>query len=65
MTILKTNVDLLIKLSNFSWIIDFPYFLFNDFLNVHHWFNITNIIPSSLDDSSLEPKRYSADFISQ
>ena len=32
---------------------------------MHRWFNITNIIPHSLEDGSLEPKRYSVDFASQ
>ena len=41
----------------------FPRFLY--FLNIHHRFNITNIIPPSSDDGSLEPKRYSVDFVSQ
>ena len=35
------------------------------FLNIHRWFNITNLIPYSPDDGSLEPKRYSVDFASQ
>ena len=39
-------------------------FLHFVFLNVHRWFNITNIIPHSPDDGSLEPKRYSVDFAS-
>ena len=29
--------------------------------NIHCWSNITNIIPHSSDDDSLEPKRYSVD----
>ena len=36
-----------------------------DDMVIHHWFNITNIIPHSPDDGSLEPKRYSVDFASQ
>ena len=43
----------------------FPRFLYFAFLNIHRWFNITNIIPLSPDDGSLEPKRYSIDFASQ
>ena len=35
------------------------------FLHIHRWFNITDIIPHSPDDGSLEPKRYSVDFVSQ
>ena len=35
------------------------------FLYIHRWFNITNIIPHSPDDGSLEPKCYSVDFASQ
>ena len=35
------------------------------FLHIHHWFNITNIIPHSPDDGSLESKCYSVDFASQ
>ena len=42
----------------------FSWFLYI-FLNIYRWFNITNIIPPSLDYSSLEPKRYSVDFVSQ
>ena len=34
------------------------------FLHTHRWFNITNIIPRSPDDGSLEPKRYNVDFTS-
>ena len=32
------------------------------FLNIHRWFNITNITHPSPDDGSLKPKRYSVDF---
>ena len=32
---------------------------------IHRWFNITNIIPDTLDDGSLEPKRYWVYFASQ
>ena len=35
------------------------------FLHIHRWFNITNIIPNSPDDGSLELKRYCVDFASQ
>ena len=41
---------------------DVLYFVF---LNIHRWFNISNIIPHSSDDGSLEPKRSSVDFASQ
>ena len=34
-------------------------------LNIHCWFNISNIIPNSPDDGTLEPKRQSVDFASQ
>ena len=34
-------------------------------LHFYCWFNITNIIPHSPDDVSLEPKRYSVDLASQ
>ena len=38
-------------------------FIEKDFkLNIHRWFNITNINP---DDGLLEPKRYNVDFASQ
>ena len=40
-------------------------FYISHFLHIHRWFNITNIIPHSPDDGSLEPKRYSVDFTSQ
>ena len=43
----------------------FPGFLYFVLLNIHCWFNNTNIIPNSPDDGSLEPKRYSVDFASQ
>ena len=35
------------------------------FLQIHSWFNITNIIPHSPDDGSLESKRYRVDFASE
>ena len=35
------------------------------FLNIHRWFNIFNIIPHCADDDSMEPKRYSCDFVFQ
>ena len=35
------------------------------FLLIHRWINITNIIPHSPDDVSLELRRYSVDFVSQ
>ena len=41
------------------------YFLYFALLNLHRWFNITNIIPHSTDDGSLEQKHYSVDFASQ
>ena len=34
-------------------------------LDIHRWFNVTNIIPHSPDDGQLEPKRYSVDFASR
>ena len=34
------------------------------FLNIHRWYNITNIVPNSPDDGSLELKRYNVDFAS-
>ena len=40
-------------------------FLYFVLLNIHHWFNISNIISHSPDGGSLEPKRYSVDFASQ
>ena len=40
-------------------------FLYFEFLNIHRWFNITNITPHSPDDGSFEPKRCSVDFASQ
>ena len=43
----------------------FPRFLDFAFLNIHRWFNITNTIPHSPEDGSLEPKRYNVDFVSQ
>ena len=43
----------------------FPRFLYFALLNIHHWFNITNIIPHRPDDKSLEPKHYSVNFASQ
>ena len=43
----------------------FTRFLYFVLLNIHRWFNITNIIPPSPADGSLEPKRYSVDFASQ
>ena len=51
-TILKTNAVVLFKLLTFLRFL-------HDFLNIHRWFNITNIIPPSPYDGSLEPKRYS------
>ena len=35
------------------------------FFDILRWFNFTNMSPHSPDDGSLEPKRYSVDFISQ
>ena len=35
----------------------------NAFLNIHRWLNITNITPHGPDDGSVEPKRYSVDFL--
>ena len=32
---------------------------------LHSWFNIADIQPHSLEDGSLEPKRYYVDFASQ
>ena len=57
--VLKRNVDLLIKEPTLPKYIDFPTVFV--FLNIHRWFNITNIIPPSPGDGSLEPKRYSID----
>ena len=34
-------------------------------LPIHRWFKITNIIPHSPDDGSLEPKRYRVNYASQ
>ena len=34
-------------------------------VEIHCWFNITNIIPHSPDDGSFEQKRYSVNFTSQ
>ena len=45
-----------------SYIYIYMYFAL---LNIHRWFNITNIIPRSPDDGSLEPKCYSVNFASQ
>ena len=39
--------------------------LFIIFSNIHHWFNITDIIPHSSDDGSLELKCYSVNFVFQ
>ena len=36
-----------------------------NYLNIDRWLNITNIIPHSPDDGSLEPKRYSVAFVAQ
>ena len=44
---------------------NFPRFLYLALLIIYRWFNITNILPHSPDDGSLEPKRYSVDFASQ
>ena len=33
------------------------------FLNIQRWLNITNITPHGPDDGSVEPKRYSVDFL--
>ena len=61
-----TNADSLIKQPTSSCYTPiFPRFLYFALLNIHRWFNITNIIPHSPDDGSLEPKRYSVDFVSQ
>ena len=35
------------------------------YLHIYRWLDITNIISNSPDDGSLEPKRYSVDFVSQ
>ena len=40
-------------------------FLCFEFLNIRRRFNITNIIPHSPSDSSLDPKPYSVEFASQ
>ena len=39
--------------------------LYFAFLNIHCWFNITNIIPHNPDDDSLELKRYNVNFTAQ
>ena len=71
---ITTNADSLIKLPTFSCHkrpTSFLLYLFSlgfyilPFLHIHRWFNITNIIPHSPDDGSLEPKRYSVDFALQ
>ena len=41
------------------------FFLYFSLLNIHRWFNITNIIPHNPDNGLLEPKRYSVDFAFQ
>ena len=64
MTISKINAGVLFKQPTFPDIEVFSMFLYN-FLNIHRWFNITDIIPPSSDDGSFEPKCYSADFVSQ
>ena len=43
----------------------FPRFLYFACLNIHRWFNITNIIHHNPGDGLLEPKRDSVDFASQ
>ena len=43
----------------------FPWFFYFAFLNIHRWFNITNIILHGPDDGSLELKYYSVDLASQ
>ena len=43
----------------------FPRFIYFVLLNIHCQFNITNIIPHSPGDGSLELKRYSVNFASQ
>ena len=60
---IKTNVSLLIKWPAFPDILVFPRFFYN-FLSIHRWFNIKNIIPPSPDDGSLELKRYSVNCFS-
>ena len=54
--ILKTNADLLIKWPTLSSFQIYRFSLGLYFLNIHHWFNITNIIPPSLDYGSLKPE---------
>ena len=51
--ILKTNADLLIKWPTFSRYIDFPQGFCINFLNIHCWFNIINIISPSPNDGWL------------
>ena len=38
-------------------------FLYFAFLNIHRWLKIANITPHGPVDSSVEPKRYSEDFL--
>ena len=68
-----TNADSLIKRPNFLVMNGQLFLLYKfslgfyilHFLHIHRWFNITNIIPHSPDDGSLEPKYYSVDFTSR
>ena len=59
------NSDSLIKQPTFSYKKIFPRFLHFVFLNIYCRFNITNTVPHSPDDGSLELKYYSVDFASQ
>ena len=52
-------------MSNSSWYIGFPKVYSYNFLNIHRWFNIINIIPLRFNDGSLELKCYSVDIASQ
>ena len=60
MKILKTNAVVLFKRPTFA---DKPV-LYNLF-NIHRLIIINNIIASSPNDASLEPKRYSTDLVTQ
>ena len=50
----------LYRYKQFPWVIVFLYFL-----NIHRWFNITNINSHCPNDDSFELKRYGVDFVSQ
>ena len=59
MLIHELNDQLFLDILIFSRVLYFAH------LNIHRWFNVTNIIPRCSDDGSLEPKRHSVDFAPQ